>query len=183
MTSRTLGFVCCWLAGVPALSADEKAARWDAPVIDGYGYINPLPGAALQPDPAQHYKVVFDVAKGAESPHAVNRGLWHVARTVNLFGRDNKPAPNLDIVVVIHGDATRSVLNDDAYKARFSAENPDADLLRKLEAAGVKVYVCGQAIVDSGYYYQNVRDDVEVVLAAVAAEIELATQGYVLISL
>lgn len=38
-----------------------------------------------------------------------------------------------------------------------------------------------QVIDGYGYYYQNVRDDVEVVLGAVATEVELATKGYVLI--
>lgn len=163
--------------------ADEKVADWQAPVIGGYGYINPLPDAAFQPDPGAEYKVVFDIAAGAQSAHAVNPGLWHVARVVNLFGQDDKPAKNLDIVVILHGSATRAVLNDSGYQARFGAKNPNVELLGKLKEAGVKLYVCGQAIVDSGYYYQNVREDIGVVLGALAAEIELGARGYTVIKL
>ncbi|EIC20375.1 hypothetical protein Thi970DRAFT_04006 [Thiorhodovibrio frisius] len=47
----------------------------------------------------------------------------------------------------------------------------------------MKLYVCGQAIVDSGYYYQNVRDDIGVALGALAAEIELGAQGYTVMKL
>jgi intracellular sulfur oxidation DsrE/DsrF family protein len=164
-------------------AADEKTPEWVAPVITGYGYINPLPDAKLQPDPAEQYRVVFDVSKGPESTGAVDGGLWHVARVVNLFAQDGKPADNLEIAVVIHGSATRAVLDDTSYEARFSKKNPNAELLAKLNAAGVKLYVCGQAIVDSGYYYNHVRDGIEVVLGALAAEIKLATEGYVLVKL
>ncbi|MBK1649705.1 DsrE family protein [Rhabdochromatium marinum] len=166
-----------------ALSADEKVAQWQAPVIDGYGYINPLPDAEFQPDPDATYKVVFDIAKGEPSAHAVNQGLWHVARVVNLFGQEGQPADNLDIVVILHGGATRVVLKDDSYKARFGTKNPNVELLGKLKDAGVKLYVCGQAIVDSGFYYPNIREDIGIALGALAAEIELGAQGYTVMKL
>lgn len=160
--------------------ADEAQVRWSDPVLSGYGYINPLPDTLFQPDPAKQYRVAFDVAD--DSTH-VNKGLWHVARVINLFGKDGKPASNLDLAVIIHGPATRAVLNDQAYRARFGKKNPNAELLEKLGKHGVRIYVCGQAIADNGYYYQNVRPDVEVVLGALAAEINLAADGYTLIKL
>jgi len=182
LSQRLLALV--WLAGTATYpSADETLPIWQAPVISGYGYINPLPQAKLQPDPHQQYKVVFDVTKSEKSANAVNRALWHVARAINLFGRDGKPAENLEVAVIIHGAATRAVLDDNSYRARFSAENPNNELIEKLKAAGAALYVCGQAIVDNGYYYQNVRGDIGVVLGAVAAEIELGTKGYALINL
>jgi intracellular sulfur oxidation DsrE/DsrF family protein len=171
------------LGSLSVATADEQVAEWVAPVITGYGYINPLPEAAFQPDAQAEYKVVFDIAKGESSAHAVNPGLWHVARVVNLFGQEGKPAANLDLVVILHGGATRAVLTDQAYQARFGTQNPNAELLDKLTEAGVKLYVCGQAIVDSGYYYQNIRDGIEVALGALAAEIELGAQGYTVMKL
>ncbi len=165
------------------VTASEEVAEWVAPVITGFGYINPLPAAKLQPDPDQDYKVVFDVAKGDLGTGEINAGLWHVARAVNLFATDGKPAENLEIAVVIHGSATSAVLDDNTYEARYLKKNPNAELIQKLKAAGVQLYVCGQAIVDSGYYYQNVRDDVEITLGAIAAEVKLVTEGYVLVYL
>lgn len=171
------------MSPVASVTASEQVADWVAPVITGFGYINPLPDAKLQPDPNQDYKVVFDVSKGDIGTGDVNAGLWHVARALNLFATDGKPAENLEIAVVIHGSATSAVLSDNTYEARYLKKNPNAELIAKLKAAGVKLYVCGQAIVDSGYYYQNVRDDIEVVLGAIAAEIKLVTEGYVLVYL
>lgn len=171
------------LSSATTVTASEQVADWVAPVITGFGYINPLPDAKLQPDPDQDYKVVFDVAKGTEGTGEINGGLWHVARAVNLFATDGKPAENLEIAVVIHGSATSAVLDDNTYEARYLKKNPNTELIQKLKAAGVKLYVCGQAIVDSGYYYQNVRDEIEVVLGAIAAEVKLANEGYVLVKL
>lgn len=170
-------------SSVTTVTASEEVADWVAPVITGFGYINPLPEAKLQPDPNQDYKVVFDISKGSEGTGEINAGLWHVARAVNLFATDGKPAENLEIAAVIHGSATSVVLDDNTYEARYLKKNPNAELIKKLKAAGVKLYVCGQAIVDSGYYYQNVREDIDVVLGAIAAEIKLVTEGYVLVYL
>ena len=176
--------VCCGLLLVGAVAdADEQVPQWVAPVVTGYGYINPLPDAKLRPQSGEDYKVVFDVSAGAEGAGAVDPGLWHVARAVNLFSEHGQAAKNLDVAVVIHGSSTRAVLDETSYQARFLTNNPNAELIAKLKAAGVKLYVCGQAIVDSGFYYNHVRDEIEVVLGAIAAEILLAREGYSIVKL
>jgi intracellular sulfur oxidation DsrE/DsrF family protein len=56
------------------------------------------------------------------------------------------------IAIVLHGEATKSVLNNAAYKARFQIEqNPNLPLIRELQKAGVEVLVCGQALNYNGF--------------------------------
>lgn len=63
----TLLVAASLMSPVASVTASEQVADWVAPVITGFGYINPLPDAKLQPDPNQDYKVVFDVSKPRSS--------------------------------------------------------------------------------------------------------------------
>ena len=65
---------------------------------------------------------------------------------MNLLGSNGiRPAPG-DIVVVVYGGAIPLALTDNAYAARFGANNPNLPLVRALQQAGVTVHVCGQAV-------------------------------------
>jgi intracellular sulfur oxidation DsrE/DsrF family protein len=172
------------LFGITSASVgDENKVEWVTPVIKGYGPINPLPNAALKPDPKETYKIVYDITKGGKHASSSNPSLHNVARALNLFGTVDMPRENLDVAVILHGPATPVALSQEAYKARFGVDNPNNDLIEKLLAAGVKLYVCGQAIADHGYPYQNVRSNIEVVLGALAAEAVLESKGYDLFKL
>ena len=58
----------------------------------------------------------------------------------------------MKITIALHGEATRSVLNDAAYNSRFGVErNPNLPLIRELQRAGVEVLVCGQALNYKGF--------------------------------
>ena len=85
----------------------------------------------------------------------------------------------MKIVVVIHGDATKSVLNDDFYKARFQVEgNPNRALIRELKNAGVNVFVCGQALNYKGFPASAVLEDVGIADAALSVIINAQTDGF-----
>ena len=74
------------LAGSPALAATpQDPGFWQTPTIHGYGNIHYLPNGAYKPRPEQTYKIVFSLTQASKSPDAVNAGLDHVARTVNLM--------------------------------------------------------------------------------------------------
>ena len=84
------------------------------PVIAGYGAITPLPGAANEPDTATPPRAVFNIAKAAATPDAVNPGLDKVARYLNLLGSVGVRTAPGNLIVIIHGPATPLVLNEAA---------------------------------------------------------------------
>ncbi len=154
---------------------------WQTPAIAGYGAVHPLPDAELQPSAARRYRVVFDLRKGADGPDAVNPGLDHVARAVNMFAAAEVPTEHLDFAVVIHGPATSLVMDEDAHRTKTGTGNPNGELIAALHAAGVKLYVCAQALAESDIDFQALQAGIRLTPSALSDLILLQDEGYVLV--
>ena len=132
------------MAAVLCLSAmaqaDEKLVY---PIIPNVGGVVPLPDAAEQP--RKGAKVVFDITADTK-PADVNKGLERVARLLNLYGSAGLKASDVKIALVVHGEATKSVLANDIYRSKFATDrNPNLAVIGELRTAGVEIFVCGQA--------------------------------------
>ena len=66
------------------LIAFVKAQEWQTPVIEGYGEVKYFENAAVQPDPSLEYHLLYDIKSDA-TKDGVNKGLWVMARTLNLL--------------------------------------------------------------------------------------------------
>lgn len=162
------------------LSAQDKSIKTDSklvfPIISKYGGIVARPGAAEQPRAGA--KVIFDVTTDSK-PGDVNKGLERAARLLNLYGAAGMRAADVKIVIVLHGEATKSVLNDAAYNMRSGVEqNPNLPLIRALQAAGVDLFVCGQALHNKGIPDAEVADEVQIAAAALTVVINKQMDGY-----
>ena len=166
------------LALQPARAADN--GFWQNPVIKSDGSMHPLPDAAFQPDRNATYKTVFSVTKGSDDPKKVNGGFEHVARAVNVFASAHVPLDHLKFVIIVHGSAVPAVLDNAQYRKQFGVDNPNLKLIKELEAAGVQIAVCGQAVAGMKYEYSWVNPDVKIALSALSTVIVLQQQGYAL---
>jgi ubiquinone/menaquinone biosynthesis C-methylase UbiE/intracellular sulfur oxidation DsrE/DsrF family protein len=153
-----------------------KVPKSVAPVIPGYGAVVPYPDAPEQP--AKGTKVVFDVTGVGKDADQPLPGLVRAATLLNLAGASGLKASDLEIVVVLHGDATSAALDDDTYKELTGRAHPHADLMKKLKGAGVKLHVCGQALARKGYDPKRVRTEVTVAASAVTATVNLQARGF-----
>lgn len=146
------------------------------PIIPGKGGVLPRPGAVEQPRAGA--KVVFDTTADAR-PADTNKGLDRVARLLNLYGAAGLKAQNVQITIVLHGEATKSALNDTAYQARFQVEkNPNLPLIRELQKRGVEVLVCGQALNYKGIQDDEVAGEIPIAAAALTVVINKQADGY-----
>ena len=116
------------------------------PVIKSYGGIFDIPYAEEKPDPTLHYKIIIEIATASDKPDSTNWALYNVARLINLHVMGGVPKEKLHVVLAIHGGAAFSVMNNEAYKAKFGVDNPTLKLFKELDQAGVKMFVCGQSI-------------------------------------
>jgi intracellular sulfur oxidation DsrE/DsrF family protein len=165
------------IAGVLYYLNSESAATF--PGVSGYGDIAALPEAAHQP--RKGAKVVFDITADAK-PGDVNKGLEKTARLLNLYAGAGLAEREIKVTVVLHGEATKAVLNDKAYAGRFDGkENPNLPLIRELRKAGVEVFVCGQALNSKKYQADEVAPEATVALSAMTVLINKQAEGYVLI--
>lgn len=154
----------------------EKGAELAFPIIADYGGVVPLEAAAEQPRAGA--KVVFDATSDAK-PGEVNKGLERVARMLNLYGVAGLKAADVKLAIVLHGEATKSVLTDAAYKSRFEIErNPNLPLVRELRKAGVELLVCGQALNYKGFAESEVADEIPVAAAALTVIVNKQADGY-----
>jgi ubiquinone/menaquinone biosynthesis C-methylase UbiE/intracellular sulfur oxidation DsrE/DsrF family protein len=160
----------------PVPTVAPAAPKLEFPIIPKQGGIVPRPKAVEQPPAGA--KVVFDATADAK-PADVNRGLDRVARLLNLYGAAGLKAQDVKITIVLHGEATKSVLNDTAYQARFEIErNPNLPLIRELQNAGVEVLVCGQALNYKGFPDGEVADEVPIAAAALTVVINKQMDGH-----
>lgn len=168
------------VAATLAFPAALHAQEWQFPVIKGYGGAVAIPGAAVQPRTDVEYKVIFDVTGGASRPTDVNPGLEHVARFLNLYDLAGIPPQKLKLVVSITGPATPAILDGEHYRARFHVENPNLGLIEQLAKAGVKIYVCGQALAGMHVDPASVNPYVTRALSALTVVPTYELEGYVL---
>lgn len=176
----------CWIGRVVmalALAAGASLAaaapsHWTYPAIAHYGPVRSLPDAALQPQRGRTYKAVFDVTKPIAAASRVDSGLDHVARAVNVFASAQVPRSHLHFVAVVHGPATRAVLDNVHYRKLYGRDNPNLPLLLALQKAGVTVEVCGQALADNHFERAWVAPSVRVTLSALSDLIIYQNEGY-----
>ena len=146
------------------------------PLIAGYGGVTRIPNAAEKPKPGT--KVLFDTTADSK-PTEVNKGLERAARLLNLFGAANLKASDLNLAVVLHGEATKSALSDDFYRLRYQTDrNPNLPLINELKKAGVQIYVCGQALNYKGFPESAVAENVSIADAALTVIVNRQSDGY-----
>ncbi len=146
------------------------------PIIEGYGGVVPLPDAAEQP--TKGTKVVFDVTAVATEAGKPVPALERVAVLLNLAGASGLKATDLEIAVVLHGDATLAALDDKTHRAKVGRANDNAELIERLKRAGVKVMVCGQSLKKKGLEADSVRPDVAVAASALTAVLNHQRRGF-----
>lgn len=163
------------------MAAPTASSDWTTPIVDGVGPAIHFPDAAFQLDPSITYRAVFDVTRAGEGGE-VPAGLSQMARLINSFALHGADPSALDLVGVVHGPATAAALSDDAHQAHVGGANPSRDLLARLREVDARLYVCGNALVGSGYAVEELGPDVELATSALAVLATLQGQGYALMS-
>lgn len=151
--------------------------NYQHPVIADHGGIVPAENAAAPPPKAA--KVVFDIT-GGQMDGGVIKGLDRVALYVNLSAAHGVKPEQLKLAAVLHGDATKAALTNEAYARREGNgdENPNLALIRHLQQVGVEVYVCAQALAHHGYRLAEVAEPVTVAVSAATVNVARQMDGY-----
>jgi len=166
--------LCPHLNGLVFAQAPSPALVY--PIIPKVGGVVPLPDGAEQPRAGA--KVICDITANAK-PDELNKGVERVARLLNLYGSVGLKATDVRVALVFHGEATKSALSNEAYKARFGeSKNPNLETIQALKSSGVEIYVCGQALAYKGFAASEVAGEVKVASAALTVIINKQMEGY-----
>ncbi len=174
MQIRLTSVLAVVLISAPLL-ADEPSL---GPAIDGYGPTYPINDRDVALEEGFVYRVAFDVATYSDDVTSLNTGLVSVARFLNMHARNGVALKDMDVAIVVHGPALKNVLNDDAYQARYNADNPNLELVMKLHNAGVRFYVCGQSMAFGGIEKSELTPPMKVALSAMTMLTVLQSEGH-----
>ena len=170
------------LAFAPLLAGQLHAAEaLTGPVIEAHGPVYEVAGDPWNLEPGRRYKVSMDVSATEDFSGSLNRRLESAARFLNMHARNGIDPGNIELAVVVHGAASRDLLTDDAYRARFDEPNPNTAMLAALHDAGVKIYLCGQTAVHRGLRAEDLNPAGSVALSAMTAHVRLQSEGFTLI--
>ena len=124
------------------------------------------------------YKVAWDVTAGAAKPEDAVAGYALPANFLVMADAEGLDRKKVHLAIIVHGTATQSLLRNDAYKAATGKDNANIALLEALDAAGVQVIVCGQALVNRKVPRDQLLPFVKVSASATLARATLHAQGY-----
>ncbi|NND08093.1 MAG: DsrE family protein [Saprospiraceae bacterium] len=148
------------------------------PIIKQFGGIYPLHDATVKPDPNLRYQIVIDIVSGQEDPKKINPALNNVARLMNLHSLGGVPSDSLDIVLAVHGGATVTLLNEEAYADIYGCPNPNLKLIDALEATGVLITVCGQSLIHEKIVPDQVYSKVGIATSMLTTVTMYMQRGY-----
>lgn len=174
---RNYLFVLSLLMTAATLTAQSKVN----PVITTTGGIYDIPEATVLPDPELSYNMVVDVFSGSQHPDSIAIGLYLVSRMVNLFSVGGISDDQVDYVLAIHGGATYSIMDNEAYREKYGTDNPNITLLKELKEKGVRLTVCGQSLIGRGVPYDGVIPEVEIATSMLTTVVMYQMRGYGLI--
>jgi len=161
-------------------SQDNKTIK--GTVIKDFGQVYQIAEPDLLLDNNTKYKVIFDVYTDEGGEKKTNAAINTVARFINMHTENGIKPENLDIVLVLHGAATKNALSDKAYLEKFKVDNPNSKLIEALTQDDVKVYVCGQSFTHRKYSKEELSNNVKMSLSALTALVYYQSKGYQLIT-
>ena len=160
----------------------QKQKTQTGPVFEDFGAVFTIEDADLLLDEDKVYKVIFDVYTDEKKAGQMNPLINTVARFMNMHAQNGLHEDHMEIVVVLHGAATKNALSNKAFKKEFKSKHPNASLIRALTDKKVKFYVCGQSMKSKGYEAKDISENVKISLSALTALVKYQSEGYQLIN-
>ncbi len=128
------------------------------------------------------YRVAWHATVGPEDPAALAPSFRAPANFLWMSDREQVPRANIRLAIIVHGTATHSLMQNDAYRALRGVDNGSIALLTALHEAGVQIIVCGAALVNRNVPREALLPFVTIAHTAGMAHATLAAQGYTVIS-
>ncbi len=163
------------LLSIPAVASAQTGEA----LIQKLGASSPVPNPEFPADKNAVYKIAWDVTAAPEKPDGIVAGFRRPANFFVMADAEGLSRSNVHLAIIVRGAAARSLRKNDAYKAAAGVDNASIPLLEALNAAGVKIIVCGQALIGLKVNRDELLPFVQVATSATMARATLHAQGYV----
>lgn len=134
----------------------------------------------IKVNPAGHYKAVYDI-HGGETAAGVSKGLYYARGLLEAFGKQGVKPSQLDIHLVLHGEAAKFLLIDSTYRDAVDdafAVNANDRIVQELLDLGVHVEICNSVMKSKGWVASDVLPGVSIVHDGYTRLIKLENDGY-----
>ncbi len=168
---RNIIISCLLLSSVTLVAQDLEY-----PIIKNYGGVVNVPNTI---NPTKGGKMIIDITGTDVTKAGTNKSLDRVARLINLYGLAGIQPDELDIAVIIHGGATKTIITNEGFQEKYQSDNPDLGLIKALTDRGVKVMVCSQALARRGFKTEWLNPDVGLALSALTTLVDYQQRGYI----
>lgn len=150
-------------------------------IIKNFGTTFTVVNPEIKTDTTANLKVIFDVSSTSADNKVINKNIVTAARFLNMHAKEGMKLSQLKVAMTIHGGAWKDVLSDEAYKKKFGVVNPNSQLIKDLNAAGVDIIICGQTANFRGIDRPVVLPEVKFALSAMTALLQYQSKGYTFI--
>ena len=126
------------------------------------------------------YKAVYDIHT-ADTAAGVSKGLFYARGLIEAFGKQGVKPEQLDIHLVMHGEAAQYMLLDGPYQKAVDdpfAVNYNAKLTQDLLNLGVHVEICHSVMKAKGWKSEDILPGVTTVHDGYTRLIQLQNDGY-----
>ena len=130
--------------------------------------------------PGRTYRPLGRIERsGRDGPASVGTMVQERPRRI---GRAGVPLENMHLALVVHGTAAKDALREGPFRERYGTDNRNADLLRRLAAAGVEIFICGQSAMSRNLPDDQLLPEVQMALSAMTIRADLQARGYEVIN-
>ncbi len=173
--------IVCLLLGVTLFNVAFAQDNKVNPIIKEFGSVYEIPDAVEKPDPKLAYKILVDLVMASSKPDTINLGIEAACTLLNLHGVGGVPKEKIKMVMAVHNAAGYTVMNNEAYRARYQADNPNLPMIKALLDAGVKIVVCGQTLKKRGIDPATLAPGVGIATSALTTITTYQLKGYAMI--
>lgn len=138
------------------------------------------PRPLVKVEPGKTYKAVYDIHAG-DLAAGVSKGLYYARGLVEAFGKQGVKPTQIDIHLVLHGDAAQFLLIDKTYQKVVNdpfAVNLNAKITQDLLNFGVSVEICHSVMKSKGWKPEDVLPGVTIVHDGYTRLIKLQNDGF-----
>jgi intracellular sulfur oxidation DsrE/DsrF family protein len=150
------------------------------PVIKEFGAVYLVPFAIDKPDPSLNYKIIIDASLKIDDPKEIYPYFDHIARMYNLHIYGGIPQKKLHIAVAVASGAIFTVLDNEAYQAKYGVDNPNLKIIKALKDADIELFACGQSIMHSEIDPGTVNTDFNISVSRFTTITTYQMKGYAL---
>ncbi|TCK64786.1 intracellular sulfur oxidation DsrE/DsrF family protein [Winogradskyella wandonensis] len=152
--------------------------RVEGKIIKDFGETFNVENPEVATDTNATLKVIFDVSKSPEDTSKINSYIVTAARFLNMHADAGMDISQLKVALTIHGGAWKDILTDDEYFKKYGTKNPNTQLIKQLNDAGVDIILCGQTANFRNVSRLEANPDVKFALSAMTALLQYQNNGY-----